>query len=77
MGSPAPDDWLSTADYERALAVNLFGTIRTCQTFKEQLRKAHGRLLIVSSCLGQAVMPYIGPYTVSKFAVEAYADTLR
>jgi NAD(P)-dependent dehydrogenase (short-subunit alcohol dehydrogenase family) len=40
-------------------------------------RQGHGRIVMCSSVLGIVAMGFRGPYTCSKFAVEAYADTLR
>lgn len=36
-----------------------------------------GRIIQCSSVLGFLAMPYRGPYTASKFALEGYSDTLR
>jgi len=33
--------------------------------------------VFVASICGRVALPAFGPYTVSKFAVEAYADTVR
>ena len=76
-GAPSPSDWLKTGDFEKTISVNLLGTIRTALAFKNELRRAKGRLIIVSSVYGTCNMGYNGPYSVSKYGVEALADTLR
>ena len=36
-----------------------------------------GRIVLVSSIAGRIGLPGFGPYVVSKFALEGYADTIR
>lgn len=71
------DDWLTPQDYSTVLDVNLIGTIRVCQLFRPLLLPMKGRLIFVTSMLGKFALPSLGPYSVSKFAAEAYADTVR
>lgn len=73
----APDDWLNVDDYKSTAEVNAFGVIRTCQTFKPLIKKTKGRIVIITSVVGVFAPPALGPYTVSKYAAEAYADILR
>lgn len=73
----APDDWLTVDDYKSTAEVNLHGVIRTCQTFKPLIKKTKGRIVIITSSIGRLALPALGPYAVSKFAAEAYADVLR
>jgi short-subunit dehydrogenase len=40
-------------------------------------RQGHGRIVMCSSILGFITMGFRGPYSASKFALEAYSDTLR
>ncbi|MEM1285418.1 MAG: SDR family NAD(P)-dependent oxidoreductase [Pseudomonadota bacterium] len=39
--------------------------------------QGHGRIVNCSSVLGIIAMPYRGPYTAMKYALEGYTDTLR
>lgn len=41
------------------------------------IRKSHGRIVNVSSSLGRAVTPFLGPYCISKHGIEAFSDVLR
>lgn len=75
--SNAPDDWLDVDDYKKAVDVNTYGVIRTCHAFKPLIKKEKGRIVIMCSVLGRVAAHSIGPYVVSKFAVEGYADVLR
>ena len=48
------------------------------QAFLPLLRaRAGGRIVNVSSIGGRLALPLAGPYTASKFALEAVSDSLR
>ncbi|UOO81294.1 SDR family NAD(P)-dependent oxidoreductase [Uruburuella testudinis] len=57
---------------------NVFGAweciTHAMKTFR---RQGHGRILVNSSILGFAAMPWRGAYNSSKFALEGLCDTLR
>uniref|UniRef100_A0A914GPN6 Uncharacterized protein n=1 Tax=Globodera rostochiensis TaxID=31243 RepID=A0A914GPN6_GLORO len=74
MGS---DDWLTVEDYEYVFRINLFGLIHLTKKFKEHVKLAKGRIVFCSSICGRFAFPLYGPYNVSKFAMEAYCDTIR
>jgi len=57
--------------------VNVFGHVAVTQTFLPLLRKGRGRIVNISSISGLVAPPYFGPYTASKFALEALSDVLR
>lgn len=58
--------------------VNFFGAVRMVQRFLPLLREApEPRIINVSSILGRLSAPALGPYSSSKFALEALSDTLR
>ena len=57
--------------------VNFFGQLSMVQTFLPLLRQARGRVVNMSSVSGQAVVPILGPYAASKYALEAVSDALR
>jgi NAD(P)-dependent dehydrogenase (short-subunit alcohol dehydrogenase family) len=40
-------------------------------------RQGHGRIVMCSSVMGFITMGFRGPYASTKFAIEAYSDTLR
>lgn len=72
-----PLELLPLADFRRQLEVNVTGPLAVFQAFAPLLRLAEGRLINMSSVSGRAAFPTIGPYCVSKFALEAMSDTLR
>lgn len=77
INTSAPDDWLDINDYKKNMDVNAFGVIRMCHIFKPLIKKEKGRIVIMTSILGRLALPAAGPYSMSKFAAEAYADVLR
>ena len=62
----------------RQLEVNLIGTHGLTRPIVAAMRKAgRGRIVMCSSVLGFAAVPYRGAYCASKFALEALSDALR
>ncbi|HKL59029.1 MAG TPA: SDR family NAD(P)-dependent oxidoreductase, partial [Sphaerochaeta sp.] len=63
---------------EKALSVNLMGTVKVNQIFFAFLSPGKGRIINCSSEVGRfPCIPFNGAYTISKKALEAYNDTLR
>lgn len=63
---------------EQLLDVNVLGTARVNRTFFEMVYQAHGRIINCSSESGwMTPQPFAGPYVLSKYALEAYNDSLR
>lgn len=57
---------------------NLFGTLELTNLVIPVMRaQGHGRIVMNSSVLGFAAMPYRGAYNAAKFALEGLTDTLR
>ncbi|MFN8372588.1 MAG: SDR family NAD(P)-dependent oxidoreductase [Anaerolineae bacterium] len=59
------------------LEVNLIGHVAVTQAFLPLIRKTRGRIINTVSILGRLTTPFSGPYCMSKFAMEAFTDTLR
>ncbi len=75
VGSPlevVPIDQL-----RRQFEVNVFGQIAVTQAFLPLVRKGQGRIVNMGSIAGRATIPLMGPYSASKFALEALTDALR
>jgi NAD(P)-dependent dehydrogenase (short-subunit alcohol dehydrogenase family) len=53
------------------------GPITVIQAFLPLLRKARGRIVNMSSISGRMALPFLGPYSASKFALETITDSLR
>ena len=77
IGNLSITEWCSRKDFFTPLNVNLLGTIDVTNTFLPLLRKERGRIVNMASIAGRFAAPFAGAYSISKFAVEAYSDTLR
>lgn len=72
-----PLEYLPLDELRRQLEVNVLGQLAVIQAVLEPLRRAHGRIVNVSSIGGRVALPLYGPYAASKFALEALSDSLR
>jgi len=68
---------IAEEEVQNALDVNVMGAFRVVREFYPQLSAAGGRIILISSESTRSVMPFTGPYSMSKSALEAYADSLR
>lgn len=59
------------------LEVNVIGQVAVTQAFLPHLRLGRGRIVNIGSIGGRGVVPIQGPYSASKFALEAINDALR
>ncbi|WP_088008678.1 SDR family oxidoreductase [Indiicoccus explosivorum] len=66
-------------DRFRALfEVNVFGTLATAQeAIRHFVKKGSGKIIFTSSMAGIAASKFVGPYSATKHAIEALAETLR
>ena len=67
---------LRVDDYRRQFDTNVFGVIETTKACLPELRKTRGRLVLIGSVAGYVSMPNASPYSMSKFAVRAFAEAL-
>nr|XP_033792685.1 uncharacterized protein LOC117356901 isoform X2 [Geotrypetes seraphini] len=76
IGSPvAPNGWLTKNDFCKILNVNLVGMIDVTLSLLPLIRKSKGRIVNVSSIVGRISMTG-GGYSISKYGVEAFSDSL-
>jgi NAD(P)-dependent dehydrogenase (short-subunit alcohol dehydrogenase family) len=73
----APLEFLPPEELERQLDVNVVGQLRVLQAFLPALRSSRGRVVLMGSVAGRSALPFLGAYAMSKFALEAMADSLR
>lgn len=78
-GTPfgGPLEFVTIDDLRRQLDVNVVGQVAVTQKVLPQLRAAKGRIVNITSMGGRVAAPFFGPYSASKFAMEAITDTLR
>lgn len=72
-----PLEAVPIADLRRQFEVNVIGQVAVIQAFLPLLRNGRGRVVNMGSIAGRAAMPVMGPYSASKFALEALTDALR
>jgi NAD(P)-dependent dehydrogenase (short-subunit alcohol dehydrogenase family) len=59
------------------LETNIIGTLAVSQRFLPLLRASGGRIVNVSSGIGNIALPYLGLYSASQFGKEGLSDSLR
>ena len=67
---------LSLEDYRRQFETNVFGVLRTIYATLPEIEKAQGNIAIVGSVSGWVATPGASPYSMSKFALRALADSI-
>ena len=70
-------EFLPAEELRRQLEVNVVGQLRVTQLAVPALREARGRIVNIGSISGRSALPFLGPYAMSKFALEAMTDSLR
>lgn len=72
-----PLEVLPLGELREQFEINVFGPLAVTQAFLPQLRAARGRIVFIGSISGRIAVPFIAPYSASKFALRAIADALR
>src|SRR5687768_4352162 len=73
----APLEFLPMDRLRQQLEINLIGQAAVTQAFLPALRRARGRVVMVSSIGGRVALPLVSAYTASKFGLEGLSDSLR
>lgn len=78
-----PVRYVPIDELKRQFDVNVYGVVRTSQAFLPLLGADHGRngkpgkIINISSVSGRISVPFMSPYSMSKYAVEALSDAMR
>jgi len=72
-----PLEFLPIDELRRQFETNVFGAIAVSQAFLPMLRQHRGRIVFVGSIAGRIPVPFIAPYSASKFALRSLARALR
>lgn len=73
------DSWENTKeeDLRKLLEINFFKVVLLTQKFLPLLKESKGSIINVSSVAGKMYVPFMGAYCSSKFALNAFSDSLR
>jgi len=77
IAAGGPLEMLPMQELRDLMEVNFFGQVAVTQALIPALRKAHGRIALLSSIGGLVTTPYMAPYHASKYALEAVGNALR
>jgi NAD(P)-dependent dehydrogenase (short-subunit alcohol dehydrogenase family) len=77
IGYGGPLELIPIGDLRNQLEVNVLGPVAVTQALLPALRRARGRVVLVSSIGGLVAMAFTAPYAASKHAIEAIGDALR
>lgn len=72
-----PLEFIPIEQLREQMNVNFVGQVMVTQEFLPLLRRESGRIVNMSSVSGRIAFPMLGPYAASKFALEAFTDSLR
>ncbi|MCD4814663.1 SDR family NAD(P)-dependent oxidoreductase [bacterium] len=68
---------VSLADFRTQLEVNLIGVAAVTQAFLPYLQKKNSKIIMISSTAARFTTAMMGPYSCSKYALEAMVASLR
>ncbi len=77
IGVMGMHEFFTMEDYYKVFEVNVFGVHRMNRAVLPYLRDSKGLIIYTSSLNGRFIVPFYGPYTVSKWALEALAESYR
>ena len=77
FGVVGPVAGLTLDDFRRQFETNVFGVLRTLYATLPGLERTRGVFAILGSVSGHIGVPGSAPYSMSKFAVRALAQSLR
>ena len=75
--TPGPLEALPVDDVRREFEVNVFSALTVINGFLPALRKARGRIVQIGAISGRFPVPFDGPSSASKAALEAIVDIYR
>lgn len=73
-----PLESMTIEDFERAMAVNFWGTVYATLAVLPRMRERRaGRIVNITSIGGRVAIPHLTPYTCGKFAQRGFSEALR
>jgi NAD(P)-dependent dehydrogenase (short-subunit alcohol dehydrogenase family) len=75
--TPGPLEVLPLDAIKREFEVNVFGALAVINAFLPSLRQSRGRIVAIGAMTGRFPLPFNGPSSATKAALEAIADVYR
>jgi NAD(P)-dependent dehydrogenase (short-subunit alcohol dehydrogenase family) len=74
-----PVEYLAIEDWRRQFEVNVIGQVTVTKAMLPLIRPSasRGRIVFIGSIGGRMASPFIAPYSASKHAIEAIAESMR
>jgi NAD(P)-dependent dehydrogenase (short-subunit alcohol dehydrogenase family) len=72
-----PVEVIPIEEWRRQIEVNLLGQVAVTRALLPAILRTRGRIVNMSTIGGRVASPLFGPYSASKFALEAVTDVLR
>jgi len=74
-----PVEYIAIDEWRRQFEVNVFGQVAVTKGMLPLIRRstAGGRIVFIGSIGGRMASPFIAPYSASKHAIEAIAESMR
>ncbi|MEK7277371.1 MAG: SDR family NAD(P)-dependent oxidoreductase, partial [Chloroflexota bacterium] len=73
----SPLELIPISELRKQFEINVFAQLAVTQSVLPLIKAAKGTIVNVSSISGRMTNPMSGPYSASKFALEALSDALR
>jgi short-subunit dehydrogenase len=70
-------DELTIENYRRVFETNTFGVLNTSYACLDDLKKSKGILVLIASVMAYMATPGTSAYSMSKFAIRAFAETIH
>lgn len=78
MGPFVPAEWMTLEDFIHVFNVNCLGYVDVTRTFLPLLAFGDkSRIVNVGSVVGRNALFALSAYTISKYGVEAFTDSIR
>jgi NAD(P)-dependent dehydrogenase (short-subunit alcohol dehydrogenase family) len=78
LGAGGIQEGFTADDWKKVFDVNVFGVQRMTRAVLPFMKKQqHGLLILISSLSARLAVPFQGPYSPSKWAAEALAESYR
>jgi NAD(P)-dependent dehydrogenase (short-subunit alcohol dehydrogenase family) len=77
IGYGGPFEYIAEEEWRMTFEVNVFGVVALTLAAIPLLRTGEGAVIYIGSVGGRVAAPGLGPYSASKFAIEALAESQR